>query len=89
MVSLVSGKDSKGGHNAASDKGVVSMTGSGGDKRGSSSLAVMSPFDENAEWAEIADIMASFGSGIARESVFAQEIEEHFANVLRKGKKPK
>lgn len=41
-----------------------------------------SPFDENAEWAEIADIMASFGSGIARESVFARDMEEEFARTL-------
>uniref|UniRef100_A0A2R5L4L3 Putative cask-interacting adaptor protein caskin n=1 Tax=Ornithodoros turicata TaxID=34597 RepID=A0A2R5L4L3_9ACAR len=47
-----------------------------------------SPFDENAEWAEIADIMASFGSGIARESVFARDMEEQFTRTLtRAGKK--
>ncbi|XP_076304182.1 uncharacterized protein LOC143222109 isoform X2 [Tachypleus tridentatus] len=46
------------------------------------SFSLLSPFDENAEWAEIADIMASFGSGIARESVFSNEMEEHFTNVL-------
>ncbi|XP_029833678.2 ankyrin repeat and sterile alpha motif domain-containing protein 1B [Ixodes scapularis] len=46
-----------------------------------------SPFDENAEWAEIADIMASFGSGIARESVFARDMEEEFARTLTRQKK--
>jgi len=30
-------------------------------------------FDENAEWAEIANIVASFGNGIASESLFAGE----------------
>ncbi|XP_013778899.1 uncharacterized protein LOC106463417 isoform X2 [Limulus polyphemus] len=57
-----------------------SSSESKGDSR--NSLSVMSPFDENAEWAEIADIMASFGSGIARESLFSSEMEEHFTNAL-------
>lgn len=48
-----------------------------------------SPFDENAEWAEIADIMASFGSGIARESVFARDMEEEFARTLTRQHKKK
>ncbi|KAL1416737.1 hypothetical protein MTO96_000683 [Rhipicephalus appendiculatus] len=48
-----------------------------------------SPFDENAEWAEIADIMASFGSGIARESIFARDIEEEFARTLTRQHKKK
>ncbi|XP_022254556.1 uncharacterized protein LOC106470250 isoform X3 [Limulus polyphemus] len=59
----------------------------GGRDDNRNSLSVMSPFDENAEWAEIADIMASFGSGIARESVFSNEMEEHFTNVLTLGRK--
>lgn len=48
-----------------------------------------SPFDENAEWAEIADIMASFGSGIARESIFARDLEEEFARTLTRQHKKK
>ncbi|XP_075546132.1 uncharacterized protein LOC142579624 isoform X3 [Dermacentor variabilis] len=48
-----------------------------------------SPFDENAEWAEIADIMASFGSGIARESIFARDMEEEFARTLTRQHKKK
>ncbi|KAL3207688.1 hypothetical protein MRX96_039566 [Rhipicephalus microplus] len=47
------------------------------------------PFDENAEWAEIADIMASFGSGIARESIFARDLEEEFARTLTRQHKKK
>lgn len=54
----------------------------GGTTDQRSSLSLLSPFDENAEWAEIADIMASFGSGIARESVFAREIEEQFTKTF-------
>ncbi|XP_023216633.1 ankyrin repeat and sterile alpha motif domain-containing protein 1B-like [Centruroides sculpturatus] len=54
----------------------------GGTSDQRSSLSLLSPFDENAEWAEIADIMASFGSGIARESVFAREIEEQFTKTF-------
>lgn len=49
-------------------------------------LSVMSPFDEKAEWAEIADIMASFGGSISRESVFAQDVESHFAQAFKSGK---
>lgn len=50
------------------------------------SVVVMSPFDENAEWAEIADIFASFGSGMARESVFMRDMQDKFANSLSVGK---
>ncbi|CAM1308000.1 ANKS1A (predicted) [Pycnogonum litorale] len=50
-------------------------------------VTIMSPFDENAEWAEIADIFASFGSGIARESVFMRDMEDKFASTLSLGAK--
>ncbi|XP_042897081.1 ankyrin repeat and SAM domain-containing protein 1A [Parasteatoda tepidariorum] len=46
-------------------------------------LSVMSPFDEKAEWAEIAGIMASFGGSITRESIFAQDIESRFAQTFK------
>ncbi|KAG1659557.1 Ankyrin repeat and sterile alpha motif domain-containing protein 1B [Nymphon striatum] len=46
------------------------------------SVVVMSPFDENAEWAEIANIFASFGSGMARESVFMRDMQDKFADSL-------
>lgn len=45
-------------------------------------LNVMSPFDEQEEWAKISEIMASFGSGIARESVFVNDIENEFKTRL-------
>ncbi|KAG8201362.1 hypothetical protein JTE90_016838 [Oedothorax gibbosus] len=46
-------------------------------------LSVMSPFDEKAEWAEIAGIMASFGGSITRESLFAQDVESQFAQAFK------
>lgn len=39
----------------------------------SSSTGDTSPFDEKKEWAKISEIMESFGSGIARESVFMED----------------
>jgi len=44
-----------------------------------------STFDENAEWAEIANIMASFGSGIGRESLLNSEMDNSFTSYLSKG----
>lgn len=68
-------------------KKIVLLSGESGDVQESncSCLSVMSPFDEKAEWAEIADIMASFGGSIARESVFAQDVESHFAQAFKSG----
>ncbi|XP_054263617.1 ankyrin repeat and SAM domain-containing protein 1A-like [Macrosteles quadrilineatus] len=39
---------------------------------------VLSPFDEQEEWAKISEIMASFGTGLVRESVFVTELEKEF-----------
>lgn len=66
---------------------VILSSGDCGDVQGNNCncLSVMSPFDEKAEWAEIADIMASFGGSIARESVFAQDVESHFAQAFKSG----
>lgn len=44
--------------------------------------SAMSPFDEQEEWAKISEIMESFGSGIARESVFVHDIENEFQKRL-------
>lgn len=46
------------------------------------SVNLMSPFDEQEEWAKISEIMESFGSGIARESVFVNDIENEFKHRL-------
>lgn len=39
-------------------------------------------FDEEEEWEKISEIMESFGSGIARESVFVNDIENEFRQRL-------
>lgn len=46
--------------------------------RDEKSLSIMSPFDEQEEWAKISEIMASFGTGLVRESVFVSELEKEF-----------
>lgn len=45
-------------------------------------MSALSPFDEQEEWAKIQEIMASFGTGIVRESVFVAELEKEFQNRL-------
>lgn len=44
----------------------------------SKTLSILSPFDEQEEWAKISEIMASFGTGLVRESVFVTELEREF-----------
>lgn len=41
-------------------------------------LGVLSPFDEQEEWAKISEIMASIGTAPVRESVFVSELEQEF-----------
>jgi hypothetical protein len=48
-------------------------------------LSLMSPFDEQEEWAKISEIMASFGTGLVRESIFVSELEKEFQIRLGKG----
>lgn len=55
--------------------------GSGGSS-GSGGVALLSPLEEAEEWARINDIMASFGGGLARESVFMAELEHEFQTRL-------
>lgn len=52
----------------------------------SSGGGVLSPFDEQEEWAKISEIMASFGTGLVRESVFVSELEKEFQARLGKFK---
>ncbi|XP_058789490.1 ankyrin repeat and SAM domain-containing protein 1A-like [Phymastichus coffea] len=47
-------------------------------ERDEKSLSIMSPFDEQEEWAKISEIMATFGTGLVRESVFVSELEKEF-----------
>lgn len=53
-------------------------------ERDDKSLSIMSPFDEQEEWAKINEIMASFGTGLVRESVFVTELEKEFQTRLGK-----
>ncbi|KAJ9588273.1 hypothetical protein L9F63_018361, partial [Diploptera punctata] len=57
-----------------------SGSGPGSDK--GQSLSILSPFDEQEEWAKISEIMASFGTGLVRESVFVSELEKEFQTRL-------
>ncbi|KAI5739640.1 hypothetical protein M8J77_021649 [Diaphorina citri] len=40
--------------------------------------SVLSPFDEQEEWARISEIMATIGSGLVKDSVFVTELEQEF-----------
>lgn len=51
-------------------------------ERDEKSLSIMSPFDEQEEWAKISEIMASIGTGLVRESVFVTELEKEFQTRL-------
>ncbi|XP_063237458.1 ankyrin repeat and sterile alpha motif domain-containing protein 1B [Bacillus rossius redtenbacheri] len=46
------------------------------------SLSILSPFDEQEEWAKISEIMASFGSDFVRDSLFVSELEREFQSRL-------
>lgn len=52
------------------------------NKENKERISALSPFDEQEEWAKIQEIMASFGTGIVRESVFVAELEKEFQNRL-------
>lgn len=41
-------------------------------------LSILSPFDEQEEWAKISEILNSFGTAPVRESVFVTELEQEF-----------
>ena len=51
--------------------------------------SMLSPFDEQEEWNKISEIMASFGTGLVRESVFVSELEQEFQQRLGKKKRKK
>lgn len=52
------------------------------NKENKDRVTSLSPFDEQEEWAKIQEIMASFGTGIVRESVFVSELEKEFQTRL-------
>lgn len=53
-----------------------------GDPNAHPHTQILSPFDEQEEWAKISKIMSSFGSGLVRESVFVSDIEKKFEKQL-------
>ncbi|XP_017757161.1 PREDICTED: ankyrin repeat and SAM domain-containing protein 1A-like isoform X1 [Eufriesea mexicana] len=77
------GTGGDGGGGERLEDGEVSFRLSDRDReRDEKSLSIMSPFDEQEEWAKISEIMASFGTGLVRESVFVTELEKEFQTRL-------
>lgn len=71
--------------------GEMAGGGSAEDKRPAGAddgLGVLSPFDEQEEWAKISEIMASIGTAPVRESVFVSELEQEFQARLGQSKQP-
>ncbi len=57
------------------------VTANGTDK--TVSMSILSPFDEQEEWAKISEIMASFGNGVDHKSIVT-ELEQEFESRLGK-----
>ncbi|XP_012145707.1 ankyrin repeat and SAM domain-containing protein 1A isoform X3 [Megachile rotundata] len=77
------GSGGEGGGGERIEDGEVPFRLSDRDReRDEKSLSIMSPFDEQEEWAKISEIMASFGTGLVRESVFVTELEKEFQTRL-------
>lgn len=77
------GTGGEGGGGERIEEGEVAFRLSERDReRDEKSLSIMSPFDEQEEWAKISEIMASFGTGLVRESVFVTELEKEFQTRL-------
>lgn len=64
------------------ENGDKSVESSNNTTREPSTAGDTSPFDEKKEWAKISEIMESFGSGLVRESVFVNEVEDEFKKRL-------
>ncbi|KOX71232.1 Ankyrin repeat and sterile alpha motif domain-containing protein 1B [Melipona quadrifasciata] len=76
------GAGGDGGGGERLEDGEVSFRSERDRERDEKSLSIMSPFDEQEEWAKISEIMASFGTGLVRESVFVTELEKEFQTRL-------
>ncbi|KAK1116542.1 hypothetical protein K0M31_018943 [Melipona bicolor] len=76
------GAGGDGGGGERLEDGEVSFRSERDRERDEKSLSIMSPFDEQEEWAKISEIMASFGTGLVRESVFVSELEKEFQTRL-------
>lgn len=79
--------DSSNGESAKNDHQRSCNNSSGSDKESENKenkerVSALSPFDEQEEWAKIQEIMASFGTGLVRESVFVAELEKEFQSRL-------
>jgi hypothetical protein len=76
------GCDGGGGERLEDGEVAIRLSGDRDRDRDEKSLSIMSPFDEQEEWAKISEIMASFGTGLVRESVFVSELEKEFQTRL-------
>lgn len=76
------GSDGGGGDRLEDGEVAFRLSGDRDRDRDEKSLSIMSPFDEQEEWAKISEIMASFGTGLVRESVFVSELEKEFQTRL-------
>lgn len=76
------GGDGGGGDRLEDGEVAFRIAGDRDRDRDEKSLSIMSPFDEQEEWAKISEIMASFGTGLVQESVFVSELEKEFQTRL-------
>lgn len=53
------------------------------DSTASTTNGLLSPFDEQEEWAKISEIMATFGTGFIKDSVFATETDRQMMRNSR------
>lgn len=51
--------------------------------------SVLSPFDEQEEWAKISEIMASFGAGLLKDSTLVSDIENDIESRFTLNELPK
>ncbi|XP_012218625.1 ankyrin repeat and SAM domain-containing protein 1A-like isoform X2 [Linepithema humile] len=82
VCGMGTGCDSGGGERLEDGEVAIRLSGDRDRDRDEKSLSIMSPFDEQEEWAKISEIMASFGTGLVRESVFVSELEKEFQTRL-------
>ncbi|XP_072761859.1 ankyrin repeat and sterile alpha motif domain-containing protein 1B isoform X1 [Anoplolepis gracilipes] len=82
QTGMGTGSDGGGGDRLEDGEVAFRLSGDRDRDRDEKSLSIMSPFDEQEEWAKISEIMASFGTGLVRESVFVSELEKEFQTRL-------
>jgi len=47
-------------------------------------LTILSPFDEQDEWAKITEILGTFGEKLGRDSLLMKDIQKEFQDRLGK-----